>query len=247
MPNRWADRLPRVTLPLGPRKPVTLVLPYYENPVFFAYQVAQWRGFSPELLACLSVIVVDDGSPQSPAALPDDPPCAMRLFRLDVDVRWNWLAARNIGAFHAADGWLLLTDMDHVLPAATLRHLTQDAHDPAVIYAFTRREHTGQPVAPHSASFFLTRDLFWATGGYDEALAGYYGTDGEFRRRAAVQASFAVLPQVLIRHERDGDAGTTRYGRKEPQDARVQALIAARGPDWRPRTRSFPYHEVNGC
>jgi hypothetical protein len=245
MASLWAARLPVVTVPQAAQpKPVTFVYPYYDNPLFFATQVARWRAYPPNLCAHVSAIVVDDGS-SMPAALPPAPPFPIRLFRIAVDVPWNWLAARNIGAHHAPDGWLLLTDMDHVVPAETLRSLVWGQHDPAVVYAFSRREHTGAAIAPHSASFFLTRRLFWTIGGYDETLSGHYGTDGEFRRRVREYAPIQVLSDALVRHEYVGDSSTSRYRRKDPQDAvAVKRLIAARGAGWRPKVLSFPYVEV---
>ena len=41
------------------------------------------------------------------------------------------------------------------------------------------------------------------------------------------------------------DSSTTRYLRKQPEDAGVRQIIAARGKHWTPRTLSFPYHEVH--
>jgi Glycosyl transferase family 2 len=233
-------RVPRLA---GIRKPITLVVPYYENPTFLQTQVDVWRHYAAALAAALSILIVDDGSPV-PCVKPVDVPSVVRLFRIDVDVRWNWLAARNIGAHHASDGWLILTDMDHVVPASTLEHLMEGQHDPSVVYAFSRREHTGEAIAPHSASFFMTREMFWRTGGYDETLSGHYGTDGDYRRRVAAVAPLQVLPDALVRHEYVGDSSTTRYLRKQPQDAAVKRLVAARRPGWRPRVLSFPYHEV---
>lgn len=238
----WCRNLPRVTVEPGSPKPVTLVIPYYENATFFAKQALLWQSYPRALAEQLSIIVVDDGSPE-PCAKPEGL-SNLRLFRIGVDVRWNWLAARNIGAHHAAPGWLLLTDMDHVVPTDTLRSVIYGQHDPKVVYAFSRRECTGADAAPHSASFLLTRDLFWRIGGYDEALSGHYGTDGEFRRRIAATARMAVLTDELVRHEYVDDSSTTRYQRKQPQDAAVRQLVAARRPGWRPRTLSFPYHEV---
>lgn len=244
MASRWAEGLPRVTVAYnGAPKPITLVVPYYENPETLRGQLELWASYPAEVRAQLRVIVVDDGSPV-PACIPLPHPCAIRLFRIAVDVRWNWLAARNIGAHHAETDWLLLTDIDHQVPVETLRHLQIGVHDPTRVYAFSRREHTGAPVAPHSASFFLTRGLFWQTGGYDEALSGYYGTDGEFRRRLQSQATIQVLHDPLVRFEQVGDSSTRRYGRKERQDDRVRDLMAARKPGWRPKTLSFPYTEV---
>lgn len=244
MASRWADGLPRETIPMTLiPKPVTVIYPYYDNAGFFRRQLDLWASYPLDLRAQLHVIVVDDGS-TIPAYVPVTYPVPLRLFRIEVDVRWNWLAARNIGAYHAAATWLVLTDMDHQIPEATLRHLIYGQHDPRRVYAFSRAEHDGRPVTPHSASFFLTRDLFWTIGGYDEALSGYYGTDGEFRRRVQAQAMIGILPDVLIRYEQIGDSSTIRYGRKERRDTHVRTLIASRKPGWRPKVLSFPYHEV---
>jgi hypothetical protein len=223
-------------------KRLTLIVPYYQNGHFFQMQAAMWRAYDEDLLAHLSIIVVDDGSPvpaTKPIGLPN-----LRLFRIEDDVRWNWLAARNIGAHHADDGWLLLTDMDHVVTVHTLRSVLYGEHDPDVVYVFSRREHTGTAVPPHSASFMMTRQMFWRIGGYDEALSGYYGTDGEFRRRVVREAKIHVLRDVLTRYEYVDDSSTTTYQRKQPEDAAVRKLVAARGPHWTPKTLSFPYHEV---
>lgn len=245
MANGWAARLPRASRRMATDpKPVTFVYPYYENPAFFARQLETWAAYPAALRRFLTVIVVDDGSPR-PAVLPATVPVALRLFRIAVDVPWNWLAARNVGAFEAADGWLLLTDMDHVVPTATLEALVADRHDRDVIYAFGRREHTGEAIAPHSASFFLTRRLFWTIGGYDEALSGHYGSDGDFRRRASTAARFELLPNELERHEYVADSSTSRYRRKLPEDtAAIAKIVAARGQGWRPKALSFPYSEV---
>lgn len=218
-------------------KPFTLIVPYYENPQALAWQTDRWSRYAAGLMR---VIVVDDGSPDNPA------PTSLwyDLYRIEVDVRWNWLAARNIGAHMAEPGWILLTDMDHVIPPATMERLLWGEHDPSIIYRFSRSEADGTPVHPHPNSWFMTRDMFWRIGGYDEALSGYYGTDGEYRRRAAATAPIRILTDKLVRHEFYLDASTTRYERKQPEDAVVQMRIASRGKDWKPRVLSFPWHAV---
>jgi hypothetical protein len=246
--------LPLVTVPDGGTKPITLVYPYYENPKFFEVQLRQWSWLAHESAAVrdrLSIIVVDDGSVDSPAqgVLDRVGPCglSMRLFRVDVDVRWNWLAARNIGLRHAPDGWVCVTDMDHLIPMGTMRGLIAGQHDSSVIYGFARLDVKGEhhePIGPHPNSWFLTRNMFWTVGGYDETLSGHYGTDSDWRKRCAAVAPMHILDTPLLRHEYVEDSSTTRYLRKQPQDRRVRELIAARRPGWTPKTLSFPYHEV---
>ena len=60
----------------------------------------------------------------------------------------------------------------------------------------------------------------------------------------AATAPLAILSDPLIRHEYQGDSSTTAYLRKQPEDAKVKQLVAARGKGWKPRTLTFPYHEV---
>lgn len=247
MASAWASGLPIVTVPKAEApKPVTFVYPFYMSHRFFAFQWATWKAYPEALRQHLAAIVVDDGSP-APLDLPNAEawPFPLRVFRIGLDLPWNWLAARNIGAHYAPEGWLLLTDMDHVVPAETVNGLIHGQHDPRLIYVFQRREHTGGSVPPHSASFFMTREMFWTIGGYDEALSGRYGTDGEYRRRAMGHAPFKVLADPLIRYEYVDDSSTTRYPRKRPEDAlAVKRLVSERTAGWKPRTLSFPYHEV---
>lgn len=241
------DDAPMCSLKQGTHaRDITFVYPYYENPIFLGLQLRLWTTYSPELLRHLRVIVVDDGSPNQPASdilvnfalnFP------IRLFRVGVDVRWNWLAARNIG-MHYARGWCLLTDMDHMVPEATLRAVMFGSLREEVIYRFTRREWSGERIHPHPNSMLMTRDTFWRVGGYDEALSGHYGTDGDWRRRCAAARRVLTLPCALERYEHQYDSSTTHYKRKQPEDAGKKAILAARRPGWKPKVLSFPYEEV---
>jgi hypothetical protein len=245
----WCAKISVVHMPQSDMpKPVTFVYPYYENPVFLRQQLAWWGTYPAHVRAQVTAIIVDDGSPTMSAAsvLAAVPhPFPVRVYRIESDVRWNWLAARNIGFHHAAEGWCLVTDMDHVVPVTTVEACLYGQHDVRTIYGFSRIEHTGDALTPHPNSWFLTRAMFWAVGGYDETLSGHYGTDGDWRRRCAATAPMRILTDRLIRHEYQGDSSTSRYQRKQPQDAAVKSLIAARGRTWRPKTLSFPYHEVS--
>jgi len=240
------DDAPFADIRLDGPKPVTMVYPYYENPQFLSRQLQNWRTYNETLRQWVRAIVIDDGSPRNPAVnvlRGNSLPIPIRLFRIEVDVRWNWLAARNIGMHHAT-GWCVLTDMDHMVTAQTMHRLVAGIHDESVIYRFSRREHTGEPIHPHPNSMFMTRAMFWRVGGYDEALSGYYGTDGDWRRRCAATAKVLTLREELVRYEYVGDSSTTDYKRKQPEDAGKKAIIARRGKGWRPKTLSFPYHEV---
>lgn len=231
---------------------ITLIIPYYENATMFREQQRVWAKYSPELRSRLHVIVVDDGSPTSPA-LPHVVDCGLasfRLFRTGVDVRWNWLFCRNLGVSKATTDWVFMTDIDHVMPAKTLGALLTMPLDASKAYRMSRVDapnHT--PYKPHPNTWFLTTDLFYRIGGYDERFSGYYGTDGEFRSRVAATASeIVILPKVMIRYPREviADASTTTYGRKEPVDREnVRRITLERReiPDWKPLRLTFPYEQ----
>lgn len=227
---------------------VTVIYPYYENPMMLARQMAHLGRLPDDFRTNVSVIVVDDGSPRHSAEYAVYWPEVrrrlfnnVRLFRIDVDVRWNWLAARNIGAHHAHDQWLLITDMDHMIPHETMRTVVFGGLDRGMIYRFSR---TGAKTHPHPNSWLYTRDMFWKIGGYDERMSGYYGSDGYYRRRCAATAPIKIMTAPLELHEHEGDASTTRYKRKQPEDARLRPLVHSFPAGSKPKTLSFPYHEV---
>jgi len=227
---------------------VTMIYPYYDNPRFLARQIRMWNAWPVAVRRFVSLIVVDDCSPGWPAAEVFSQHFALpfytRLFRTDKDVRWNWLAARNIGAYHAGDGWLLLTDMDHVVPVESMRWLTLGEFREDTIYRFSRTERGDTPIHPHPNSWFMTRAMFWKVGGYDERMSGYYGSDGYYRRRCAATAPIRIMSNVTLdRFEHDGDSSTIRYKRKQAEDAKLRPLVRSFPPGSKPLTLSFPYHE----
>lgn len=240
------DDAPVVEVCVGssPLRHVTFIYPYYENPQFLAKQFELWESYADVLRQRLSVIIVDDGSPLPLVKAMTSLPLYVDLsiYRIEVDIRWNWLAARNVGAFHADNGWLLLTDMDHMVRYETFRALIHGEFDPNVIYRFQRVEN-GRLIHPHPNSWFMTRKMYWKIGGYDEALSGFYGTDGDYRRRCAATAPIKIINYPLERHEHEGDSSTRRYKRKQPEDATGKRIAKARGPNWQPKVLSFPYHQ----
>jgi len=229
---------------------LTLIHPYYENPGMLREQQRMWASYPDDLKARLSVIVVDDGSPLDPAVrhLAETGVSSFTLYRTLVDVRWNWIFCRNLAMAQMQTAWALMTDIDHVLPADTLRCLLERDLDPATAYTLSRVDAPDRRPnpKPHPNTWLMTRTVFERAGGYDERFSGYYGTDGEFRRRVAKVAPIVLLPEVLIRYPKTvlADAETSRYGRKERQDAvNVPKILLAR-KDRAPLRVTFPWERV---
>lgn len=234
---------------------LTLVLPYYRNGGMLDEQLRAWNGYPDDLRSHFHVIVLDDGSPKDPAIahLGVAPSVAsFRLFRTMVDVRWNWLFCRNLGVDQARTDWVLLTDIDHVLPAETLRTLLERDLDRDVVYRLKRVDAPSMTPydKPHPNTWLMTREMFDRVGGYDERFSGFYGTDAEFRDRVdRAAASVVMLDDVLVRYPREviPDASTTSYGRKEKQDhENVPRIRREREsvPGWRPLRLTFPWEQL---
>ena len=216
---------------------ITIINPYYDNPEMLIRQFRQWRSYSPEVLRCLKVIVVDDCSPNYPAknvlvgirwgVEKFNFQFRFSLYRIKVNVRWNWLVCRNLGAEEAdKDSWLLLTDIDHLVPDDTMNYLWWGVENGKFnkkrFYLFARVDAPNlTPYKRHPNSYFMHRDLYWKIGGYDEEFSGHYGTDGMYRRRAVrVAGEGRPLDVPLIRYPREviPDASTTEFKRKEGRD-----------------------------
>lgn len=233
---------------------ITICLPYFENAGMLKEQCRRLAALPETLKARLRLIVVDDGSPEHPAVW-QDVGLPFSLYRIQVNVRWNQDAARNIAAHHAETPWLLLTDIDHIPPEETLEALVRHTYDGDKVYRFMRMtlEKTQRltPYKPHPNSWFMGRSLYWKIGGYDESFAGLYGTDADFRNRAAAAATAVeMMPHHLIRVPRDTikDASTPEetWGRKTPTDAALGPMIQKRNltRGWQPKVLSFPYDLV---
>ena len=247
-------------------KKITLVLAYYDNPQMLQLQYMTIARLSMHVREALDVIIVDDCSPRWHAYHPRDfdvPPVS--LFRMRVDVRWNQDACRNIGVHESRTPWVLLTDMDHIVPAETwellLQALADDVLNLSTAYTFRRMSagcvadhdqltaRSRTPYKPHPNSWLMSRYLYDHVGGYDERLAGIYGTDGDFRGRLSIVAPIVELPAYLIRFGREvvPDASTTSYERKSPEDVIRKAEVKeqrAADPDKRPRRLTFAYDRM---
>jgi glycosyltransferase involved in cell wall biosynthesis len=233
----------------------TLVMAYYDNRQMLIEHVRHWSELPRELARKLHVVVVDDGSPNAPAidalqtiTLPTL--ASVQIWRMLVNVPWNQDACRNLGVKHAPTEWLLLTDMDHVVPPQTWERLMRGPLDKRTVYRFGRvSAPTLEAYKRHPNSWALTKRTYWDCGGYDERLAGNYGTDGDFLVRVQRRRNIVDLCEVLVRVPREvvPDASTTTLKRKEPGEKdNIRRLLAERAGDvhWHPLHFSFPHKRV---
>jgi hypothetical protein len=208
-----------------------------------AKQFRVWASYAEAVKSQIEIVLVDDGSPDHPAVSvprPDGLP-SCRLYRVLVDLPWHQHGARNLAASEAEARWLFLSDMDHVLPAASVPALldrlssTEDA-----LYTFHRLDaphlrpkvDTRGHLHPHPNTYLLTKARFWAIGGYDEDCVGY-GTDGFFRDRLRAVPTVHLDDVPVIRYPRDviADASTVAPDGSDPRRFRDSARQTSRNQE----------------
>ncbi len=241
-------------------KTLALIYSYYDNPEMYLRQVREWNSYPEKLKKHLSIMITDDCSFKYPLRdiqkKPDGIYCAR--FQITRKVPWNWLACRNLGAKKAKASFLLLTDMDHMLSVKAFgklmeRILSRKLHSDWV-YLFTRVDAPNNTkYKPHNDSFLMSKKLYWRIGGYDEELAGHYGTSGRYRNRAFATAKGNHRLKIpLTRFPRDviPDASTTEFIRKgkgrDPNAIRkIENKKLKEGREKEIRVLSFPYERID--
>lgn len=126
---------------------LTFICAYFLNSGMLVEQQTVWRAYAPDLKAHFHTIVTDDLSPEKPAreVFESAGLASQRLYRALQHRRWDWLFCRNLGVAKAKTDWVLVTDIDHVMPERTLRKILTTNLDPECVYRFSRVD------APHPA------------------------------------------------------------------------------------------------
>lgn len=200
---------------------LTLIYPYYENGGMLERHLREWEKYSAFVKKSLRVIIVDDGSPNDPAAgHMRDVGIKTELYRIKQNLVWNVAGARNLGMHAAPEGWCLVTDIDHLLEAPEAKKLAE--FEPFLVtnfyYVPGRKWADGRPLHPHPNSYVIERAKYWETGGCDEDYTGWWGAgEGPFRRMLGTIATKVDAPFQLTHFGRSdiADASTREWGRRD--------------------------------
>jgi hypothetical protein len=186
-----------------------------------ARQIAEWNRYD----GSLRIVLWDDCSHEP--VLPLVKKLAskatlgvLEVYRTEVDKPWAREFCRNAMAKVASTPWLLMVDLDHVLPAESLRLLRGTPLPPKRWFRFrrirvgkadeTRKKdlaNAGVPddaefaeVKPHVDSYLCRAKHFWKAGGYQELFVGVLGGGNEFLRRFEALYPVEVIPGDVFLH-----------------------------------------------
>ena len=214
-----------------PMRFISWIIPFYQNRPMLELHLTSLRSVELEVLRHLTIFLVDDCSPEAERPdiqvrnMPDEIRKRIRVLRVLDDIPWNQHGARNLGAKLAQTDWLLMTDIDRLVPAFDLRTLVTRKLDARRHYK--PRQYRMRPdFVPISElnkraplnQFLCMRETYWAIGGYDEDYCGTYGGDGPFLRALNKVAPLDRLNDVRMfrysRHVLDG-ANTANLDREK--------------------------------
>ena len=76
---------------------LTIATQYFENRLMLRRQQQEWAAYPPEVRAKLHVVLVDDASPEHPAAeaLIEPEGYTLELYRMRENIPWGQNRARN--------------------------------------------------------------------------------------------------------------------------------------------------------
>ena len=201
-------------------KNMTLVLSYFDQAEVLEQHLAQWESYSPNIRASVNFMIVDDCS-QLPAkdVLNNFGPLdiSIKVYRVLDDLYCNIAGGRNLGASECSTEWMLILDMDTMVPELLIKkmlRLTQK-NRPATAYRFNRtvpdnpgHEKNG---VPHPAVCLIRQKDYWAIGGCEVDLVGNYGyTDPCFWLRAKGKIRSIIKRNMYLIYNPAGESSIKR-------------------------------------
>lgn len=162
----------------------------------------RYAAYPDDVRARVHFVIVDDGSPIEYEV--PDLPLNITWLKIDQDIRWNQPGARNLGAVYARADTILLADLDHEIPLESMRRLIALPACGKRLYKLWRKNEQGAYIKGHPNLFVMSRGRFLECHGYDEELAGHYGSDDyRFVKYQKARGSFQkYLPRSIWCFER---------------------------------------------
>lgn len=201
------------------RRKLIIAMPYYCNGGMLQRHQKEWAQYPDEIRKEMTVIVVDDGSPEN-KAIDAVMPCDydLQIYQILEDKPWNQTGARNLAMDRAPEGWVLVTDVDHLLNVKNACKLLELEVADKHYYIPSRKLADGTGYSMHPNTYYLQKSLYWEVGGCDEDFSGWYGSDATFRRAVAEKGTRVELKHIhtnLFGRTAIADASTVKWGRKD--------------------------------
>lgn len=160
---------------------LTICMAIYGQPKMLAHQLATMEDYPQSVRDNLNLIIVDDhGDPEVTkwdVMHFDSAVNSAQLFRVDSNIPWNQMGARNLAMEHAK-GWCLMIDPDMVFSAGIMTRMleAQEILQRGQVLKYgLKHKKSGKLDMSSPNTYMIHRDDFFRVGGYDEDFAGNKG------------------------------------------------------------------------
>ena len=199
---------------------ITINLSYYNQSVILRQHVECWNKYPIDVKKQFKFIIVDDCSSSSALeALKDvKHDLDLHIYRVTQDLYCNISGARNLGAQQCTTDWMILLDMDTLIPVVTAKAILHWANENAennFVLKFNRivPDHPGHIKNNqfHPAVCLIRLKDYWNIGGCDEDLVGHYGhTDPLFWHRSTGKISIYYARDLYLHYIPEGESDIVR-------------------------------------
>ena len=148
----------------------------------FKIHLENWNNYSPEAKKAIKFVIVDDGS-RPPLRITDKvhPDLTIDTYRINEDLKWNVVGARNLAVLVADTEWIFQSDMDCVVTPDVADEIvkTYPTLHPHLRYYLGKRRASNNKFMherERSAMIFTKRCAIH-TGLNDEDFVGSWGYD----------------------------------------------------------------------
>ena len=200
-------------------KKITVNLSFYNQNEVLKRHVELWKSYPQHLKDLFKFCIIDDCS-KTPAIEvlreTDLSDIDLAIYRIEEDLYCNISGGRNLAAQQCTTEWMILLDMDTMIPedmALIIPTLTHSKEKE--IFKFNRRvtENHSHPKhhQPHPAVCLLRKRDYWDIGGNEEDFVGHYGyTDPSFWHRATPDYKINTLLDVYLDYVPEGESDIER-------------------------------------
>ena len=231
-------------------KRVTFLLSYYNQADVLRRHVLQWKAYPRALKDQIVFCIIDDGSRAAAKNTIDSLDVTdldLRLYRVLVDLYCNIAGVRNLGCREADTPWVLILDMDTLVPEKAAQDILAQARKGKRRHAYRfNRAVLDNPShklhgKTHPAVCLIRKKDYWHVGGCEEDLVGHYGyTDPCFWIRAGKKIRLQERRDIFLEYLAEGEADIVRDAAHNERICRERMALG----NWSTKVVRFPWERL---
>lgn len=201
---------------------ITVCLSYYNQPVELVHQhIREWQSYPEDIKNKFTFFIIDDASKVPLHEIIDKTLLKnldVHVYRVKEDLYCNIAGVRNLGAKECRTPWMVILDMDTLIPKETAKGMIKfatECADKNFCLKFIRKVPSNVRHIKHNqfhpAVCLLRVVDYWNVGGCDEDLVGHYGnTDPIFWYRAQGKLNVLYTNDLYLIYIPEGEADIDR-------------------------------------